>query len=67
MTEKDPRQRVERVRGARRARLTPVPDTLTDSEAEATLRAKDERPAPPTGTPGANDDRLRRDVPPHYE
>ncbi|NHI17886.1 hypothetical protein [Microbacterium excoecariae] len=66
MAEKDPRQRVERVRGARRARLTPVPDTLTDSEAEATLRAEDAPPASPTGAPSANDDRLRRDVPPHY-
>jgi len=60
-----PRQRVVRVRGSRRARLTPVEGTLTDADAEATLRG--ERPAPPaSGERGLNDDRLRREVPPHY-
>ncbi|GAA3658128.1 hypothetical protein GCM10022202_18250 [Microbacterium marinilacus] len=56
-----------RVRGARRAQLTPVEGTLSDSEAEATLRG--ERRASPSaadGPRGPNDDRLRQDVPPHY-
>ncbi|WP_156759939.1 hypothetical protein [Microbacterium karelineae] len=61
----DERQRIERVRGARRARLTPVEGTLSDSEAEATLR--DDEPDPPEeGPKGANDARLRQDKPPHY-
>jgi len=62
----DERQRVERVRGSRRARLTPVEGTLSDSDAEATLRDDDADPEAPRGTKGANDDRLRRDRPPHY-
>lgn len=61
----DKRQRVERVRGSRRARLTPVDGTLGDSDAEATLR--DDEPEPQaTGEKGANDERLRQDKPPHY-
>ncbi|GGH43990.1 hypothetical protein [Microbacterium album] len=59
------RQRIVRVVGARRARLTPIPGALGDSDAEATLRG-DEPPAPPADDRGPNDDRLRRDVPPHY-
>lgn len=56
------RQRVERVAGSRRARLTPVPGT--DSSAESTT---EERPAPIVGPGGGpNDERLLRDVPPHY-
>lgn len=59
------RQRVERVRGSRRARLTPVEGTLSDADAEATLR--DDEPDPPeAGESGANDARLRQDKPPHY-
>ena len=60
-----PRQRVERISGSRRARLTRVEGTLSDSEAEATLRGR----APGVvshGERGANDARLRADVPPHY-
>ncbi|MGV9769819.1 hypothetical protein ACWDR7_10165 [Microbacterium sp. NPDC003461] len=60
-----PRQRVERVRGSRRARLTRVEGTLSDSDAESTLRGDD--PAPlSSGERGPNDDRLRRDRPPHW-
>ena len=59
------RQRVERVPGSRRARLTRVEGTLSDSEAEATLRGA-EPVAEPTGPAGANDARLRADKPPHY-
>lgn len=56
------RQRIERAPGSRRARLTAAPGT-------------GDEPAPdPTGAdpdasregPGPNDERMRRDVPPHY-
>ena len=60
-----PRQRIVRVRGSRRAQLTRVDGTLSDSEAEATLRGP-KPPAPTAGEKGPNDDRLRQDVPPHY-
>lgn len=57
-----PRQRIERVAGARRARLTPVPGTDTDPDVPG-----GPRPAPaPRGAKGPNDDRLIQDVPPHY-
>lgn len=67
-SEPAPRQRIVRVRGARRAKLTPVDGTLSDSEAEATLRGQEPRgTAPPApGGAGPNDERLRRDLPPHY-
>lgn len=64
-----PRQRIERVRGSRRAKLTPVEGTITD------FTDTDEAPdaAPPangrgaaSGASGPNDEQLRRDVPPHY-
>ncbi|MFS0854615.1 hypothetical protein [Microbacterium sp. 179-I 3D4 NHS] len=61
-----PRQRVERVAGSRRARLTPVEGT--DPHAGAAVPGADDepsRPAPRTGK-GPNDDRLFQDVPPHY-
>ncbi|WP_345751919.1 hypothetical protein [Microbacterium rhizophilus] len=61
----EPRQRVVRVRGSRRAKLTPVEGTLSDSEAEATLRGE-KAPVDPGVDTGPNDERLRRDVPPHY-
>ena len=64
MTE-EPRQRVEKVRGSRRARLTRVEGTLSDSEAEATLREQEQEAQPP-GPAGANDARLLGDKPPHY-
>ncbi|WP_461476319.1 hypothetical protein [Microbacterium sp. HJ5] len=60
------RQRIERVPGSRRVKLTPAPGTSAepvpgDGGADA---------APPAASPGAasgpNDDRLRQDVPPHY-
>ena len=57
------RQRIERVRGSRRARLTPAPGTdaepLTPEETDDARSAGD-------GAPGPNDARLRQDVPPHY-
>ena len=66
------RQRIERVKGTRRAKLTPAPGTTAEPvPADETTDA-----APPTGPKGQgnaasgekgpNDDRLRRDVPPHY-
>lgn len=56
-----PRQRVVRVRGSRRAQLTPAPDTDPAPEAEAP-----DKPVTPKGSKGPNDDRLIQDVPPHY-
>ena len=63
------RQRVQKVPGARRAKLTPAAGT--DAE---TLPADDPADAvePASGAGGAgaafgpNDERMRRDVPPHY-
>lgn len=57
-TAKGPRQRVEKVPGSRRARLTPAPG----AQGEPTDRDNDEGPA----EAGPNDERMRRDVPPHY-
>jgi len=58
-----PRQRVVRVAGSRRARLTPVPGS--DPEPE-TGTEPSPRPARPKGAKGPNDDQLIQDVPPHY-
>jgi hypothetical protein len=55
-----PRQKVVRIAGSRRARLTPVPGTDTDPERVV----KD--PQRPKGPKGPNDDQLMQDVPPHY-
>ncbi len=59
-----PRQRIERVRGARRAKLTPVEGTITDVVDGDDVPDAVARTA--SGTPGPNDEQLRRDVPPHY-
>lgn len=64
MREDEPRQRVVRVPGSRRARLTPVPGT--DTEPEAAVPGHDDGLAPASGPKEPNDDRLRQDVPPHY-
>lgn len=62
----DERQRVVRVPGRRRAKLTPAPGTTSEpaptdeDETDASAEASGSRPS------GPNDDRLRRDVPPHY-
>ncbi|WP_083867912.1 hypothetical protein [Microbacterium sp. B24] len=58
------RQRVERVRGARRARLTPAPGT--DPSPDVPVARDDAPPPAGDGASGPNDERLRRDVPPHY-
>ncbi|MFJ2370977.1 hypothetical protein [Microbacterium sp. NPDC087665] len=55
-----PRQRVVRVPGARRAKLTPV--TGTDASSEPAPRTT----SSPKGPKGPNDDRMLQDVPPHY-
>ncbi|MCP2637676.1 hypothetical protein K0817_014050 [Microbacterium sp. HD4P20] len=51
--------------GSRRAKLTPAPGTTaepTPADAE-----NPDSPAQASGTsPGPNDERLKRDVPPHY-
>ncbi len=60
------RQRIERVPGSRRVRLTPAPGTSAepvpgdDEDSDAAADAASASPA------GPNDERLRRDVPPHY-
>lgn len=57
------RQRIVRVRGSRRAKLTPAPGTIPEP-----VKA-DDAAAPTSVSPseaGPNDDRLRLDVPPHY-
>lgn len=59
-----PRQRVERVPGSRRARLTPVEGS--HPEPEVPSRETDAVVPASTGAKGPNDDRLRQDVPPHY-
>ncbi|MDW4571385.1 hypothetical protein R8Z57_01175 [Microbacterium sp. M3] len=61
------RQRIERVKGSRRAKLTPAPGTGAepipgDETTNAAPRAGDAASAPS----GPNDERLKRDVPPHY-
>lgn len=62
MSESD-RQRIVRVPGSRRAQLTPVPGT--DAAPEAPI-VDDDAPVADSTSAGPNDDRLRRDVPPHY-
>ncbi|TQJ31545.1 hypothetical protein [Microbacterium sp. SLBN-146] len=59
----DDRQRIVRVAGSRRVKLTPAPGT----EPEPTLDTEERDAAGPGGTvKGPNDDQLRADVPPHY-
>lgn len=71
MSESERRQRVERVPGARRAKLTPAPGTTAepvpaDEIPEKTADAAPRGDAASVKKSGPNDDRLRRDVPPHY-
>lgn len=61
------RQRVERVKGSRRAKLTPAPGTTPEpTPADETVDAAAAGDAASTGSSGPNDERMRRDVPPHY-
>ncbi|GAA5152507.1 hypothetical protein GCM10025768_20580 [Microbacterium pseudoresistens] len=64
MSEPEPRQRIVRMPGSRRVKLTPAPGTHAEPDtrerrtgAASAARSKDA---------GQNDERLRRDVPPHY-
>jgi len=61
----EPRQRVVRSRHGRRAQLTPAPGTAPEP---VPRDEDDEGPdAAANGvTSGPNDERLRRDIPPHY-
>jgi len=61
----EPRQRVVRSRHGRRAQLTPAPGTTPEP---VPRDEDDEGPdAAANGvTSGPNDERLRRDIPPHY-
>ncbi|MEN8601973.1 hypothetical protein [Microbacterium rhizosphaerae] len=55
---------MEKVPGRRRARLTPAPGTSAEP-----VPADDEPDAAPDAgstASGPNDERMRRDVPPHY-
>ena len=54
------RQRVVRVAGARRAKLTPVEGTTSEPH------TREERKGGIRGDKGPNDDRMMQDVPPHY-
>lgn len=56
----DERQRIVRVAGARRAKLTSVAGTTSEPH------VRGERPAPEQGERGPNDERMMREVPPHY-
>ncbi|MFD5226677.1 hypothetical protein ACFWHT_13755 [Microbacterium sp. NPDC058342] len=61
MTDREERQRIVRVPGARRARLTPVEGTTAEPH------ERDRRVAAATeGDRGPNDERMLREVPPHY-
>ncbi|WP_292873639.1 hypothetical protein [Microbacterium sp.] len=61
------RQRIERVPGRRRAKLTPAPGTTAEpTPADETAHAAASDPGGPAAASGPNDERMRRDVPPHY-
>jgi len=61
------RQRIERVAGSRRAKLTPAPGTTAEPiPADETTDAAPAAADAASGEAGPNDERLRRDVPPHY-
>jgi len=61
----DGAQRIVRIAGSRRARLTPVPGT--DPQPEAGASSEDAAPPPPASVgKGPNDQQLLQDVPPHY-
>ena len=61
----DNRQRIERVPGSRRAKLTPAPGTIPEP-VPGDEETMDAAPAADPAVAGPNDERLRRDVPPHY-
>lgn len=62
----EPRQRIIRVPGSRRVRLTPVAEAMGEpSVSDAGEGAGTAASDSPQAT-GPNDERLRREVPPHY-
>jgi hypothetical protein len=60
----EPRQRVVRSAGSRRARLTPAPDT--DPNPEPAAREEGGQTTGDGSSTSANDARLRQDKPPHW-
>jgi hypothetical protein len=64
MTDDETRQRVERTRGARRAKLTPAPGTDPEPETAVPGAHDDERPASKPGR--LDDERITRERPPHW-
>ncbi len=67
------RQRVEKIAGSRRARLTPAPGSSAEpvpgDAVDDDTTATDGDGADPRGgrrRSGPNDEQLRRDKPPHY-
>lgn len=58
------RQRIERVPGSRRAKLTPAPGT-TGEPTKGDESAASGADAPDTDS-GPNDERMRREKPPHW-
>jgi len=61
------RQRIERVPGSRRARLTPAPGTSPEPVPADVMPDDAEADEAPGGAAsGPNDERMRRDVPPHW-
>ncbi|RWZ64555.1 hypothetical protein ELQ92_07315 [Labedella populi] len=59
-----PRQRIRRLAGSRRARLDPAPGT--DPSPDVPTRDEAPPPSDAVAPRGENDERLRRDVPPHW-
>jgi len=59
------RQRVERVPGKRRAKLTPAPGT-TGEPVPADVNTEAPADEASGAEKGPNDERMRRDVPPHW-
>lgn len=55
------RQHVERVAGSRRAKLTAAPGTTGEP-----VEVDDAEATESSAASGPNDERMRRDVPPHY-
>ena len=58
------RQRIVRVPGSRRAKLTPAPGTTSEPVGETDEETDAAASIAPSS--GPNDEQLRRDVPPHY-
>ena len=65
MSPNEPRQRVERVAGSRRAKLTPAPGAVPEADVIEDPADDDAASASSSGG-GPNDERMRREVPPHY-